>query len=501
MKKSKLLGITLILAVICTACGSTPKEPQNEPQSESQSTTEATAQQQDEVSEPWTSEGAYIDENGNHLILVHYSEEDAVGQVGWSVSAIIGDEMYGGFMDEVGSSLKGDIIAYDSNGNEKERKQISLTNADPYIVMVTDKAEVFQFTVDETDYTENVGETLPMFQYGLIHAYDGYDNLWAAAYNQLTFREGEAVTPENVLIPYVSIVDVDDSNPEDVLVYGDYYISEFEGSGDTLTCVSSSHIPGVIHMRRIGEGDASDYESLSMDKGLTDDEVKDIFGQYYDHYLTLSSDPQAVDSGIAANIADYVKANGLSFTKYALSDGSVQDIPKSFISVLREGTKLPDYEYPDPSSKEYAVYQYLLQDYNEMVNTSLCDVTIPYALIFAEDEKNPDDIVVMLTGWISSYNQEDGVLEMQSGSEWTGAVHLKKTSDGYEGMSLEALSDGSEYDPSAKRIFGSHYDDFKKITREDLNKIQKQVISDYVTSNGLDINSYQDLGSDPVSID
>ena len=495
MKKTLLFSIALITAITVSACGSTPQEPQNEPQS----TTESSTSQESTVSEPWTSEGAFIDENGNHLILVYYSEEDAVGQVGWTVSAIIGEEMYGGFMDEVNGSLKGDIIAYDSNGNEKEKKQISLTKADPYIVMVTDKAEVYQFTIDETDYTEDMGEVLPMFQYQLIHAYDGYDNLWAAAYNYLVFDESEVTDPSHVIIPYVNIVDVDDSDPKDVLVYGDYYLCELEQKEDTLCFVSGSHIPGIIHMEQFGEGDVADYEGISMDKGLTDDEVKELFGDYYDHYLELSSDVEMWESSTVNNIADYVKANSLPITKYQLDEDPAKDLPQSFVKVLREN-KLPAYTYPDPSSIEYAVYDYLLKSYAETVDTNFCDVVIPYASIFAVDESNDQDIIVMLTGWRTQYNLEGTQLQMQSGSEISGAVHLKKTENGYEGFALDELGDGSEYDTSAKKIYGSHYDDFKKISRKDLDEIQKQIITDYVKANSLEVDSYMDLGSDPVAI-
>lgn len=44
---------------------------------------------------------AQTDELGNYLILVYYSEEEGMGQYGWTISAILEDEMYGGFVDDV----------------------------------------------------------------------------------------------------------------------------------------------------------------------------------------------------------------------------------------------------------------------------------------------------------------------------------------------------------------------------------------------------------------
>ena len=498
MKKSYISGLLVLTAISLLACGSTSKEPEA---IQSAEPAPATVESDAPTTKTWSSEGVFIDERDNHLILTYYSEDMGMGQYGWTVSAILADEMYGGFMDEVDGSLKGDITAYDSDGNEKEKKTVTITQEDAYIVMETDAGDVYRFTADDTDYTEGMGEVLPMFQYESIHAFSGYDYFWAAVYNYLSFDAGDPVDPEHVLIPYAQIVDADDSDPEDILVYGDYYLWEFEKKDDTLAAVSSSHIPGVIHMRQIGEGDAALYEGFGMEQGLTDDETEKIFGQYYDHYLMLTSDEEARDSGIAYNIADYVKANSLPITKYQLVGDTEKELPESFIKVYRESAGLPAYEYPDPAAIEHEVYRYLLQSYLEKADTSLTDVTIPFACIIAKEEKDDQDIVVMLSGWISSYNLEGDQLQMQSGSEISGAVHLRKTAEGYEGTSIDEVLDGSEYQKSAKRIFGSHYDDFANLSREELDKVQKQIISDYVNMNGLAINSYQDMGSDPVSLD
>ena len=502
MKKLTLPVLLFLTAFTVSACGSNSVEPTVEQAAGADVAQSTDAVEADSsTDEAWSTDGVFIDEQGNYLILVYYSEEEGMGQYGWTISAILEDEMYGGFVDDVSGALKGDIMAYGSDGNVTETKTVTLTYADPYVVMQTDSGEEYQFTADDTDYTADIGDLLPMYQYQSIYAYDGFDNLWAAAYNYLSFDVEELSDLEHVLIPYVNIVDVDDSDPEDVLVYGDYYLWEFEQIDDTLCAVSSSHIPGIIHMTQIGEGDVADYYGNSMDQGLTDDEVEELFGEYYEHYLTITSDDDAWRSGMATIIADYVKANSLSITKYQLDGDSALDLPESYVKVYRETAGLPEYEYPDTTAKEYAIYQYILQSYYSEVDTSLYDVTIPYVYIFAEDDSDEQDIVVMFSGFIASYNLEDDVLKMQSGSEITGAIHLEKTSDGYEATSLDTLLDGSEYEKSAKEIFGSYYDDFTNLSDDDLAEVEKQVISDYVNMNDLSITGYQDLGSELITID
>ena len=52
-------------------------------------------------------------------------------------------------------------MAYGSDGNVTETKTVTLTYADPYIVMQTDLGEEYQFTADDTDYTADIGDLLP----------------------------------------------------------------------------------------------------------------------------------------------------------------------------------------------------------------------------------------------------------------------------------------------------------------------------------------------------
>lgn len=508
MKKTVVATWLLLTAFTLSACGSKTQDTGTGNQTDTSTKTETSDQTNSDAEAlqlstdtAWTSEGAYIDDQGNYLILVYYSEDMGMGQYGWTVSAIMGEEMYGGFMDEENGTLTGDIIAYDSDGSEKEIIPVTLTQDGDNVIMETDAGDVYTFTPDDTDYTAEIGDMLPMFQYQSIHAYDGFDNLWAATYNYLSFDAVDPVDPEHVLIPYANIVDVDDSDPDDVLVYGDYYVWEFEQNDDTLSSVSSAHIPGVIHMTQIGDDDFVDYYGFSMDQALTDDEVEEIFGEYYDHYLTLSSDEEMRDSGIAYNIADYVKANDLPITKYQIDDGEVKELPESLVTVFRESVDMPVYEYPDSSSKEYAIYQYLIQYYFEKTDTFNYDVIIPFVYIVGEDNSDSQDIVVMLTGWIGQYILEDDILVMQSGSEISGAIHLEKTDYGYEGTSFDEVLDGSEYEKSAKEIFGSYYNAFKDVSADDLAIVENQVIEDYVEENGLSISGYQDLGSDTVYFD
>ena len=64
------------------------------------------------------------------------------------------------------------------------------------------------------------------------------------------------------------------------------------------------------------------------------------------------------------------------------------------------------------------------------------------------------------------------------------------------------VGDGSQYMPTAKKIFGEKYDEFHKIARdeEEREKIRAQIVANYVAANGLTVTASQDYGWDPVPL-
>ncbi len=165
-------------------------------------------------------------------------------------------------------------------------------------------------------------------------------------------------------------------------------------------------------------------------------------------------------------------------------------------------TVLPPYEYPGPEVFYTVLYQYLLDEYGD--NYEEADVTIPTPFIIAEDESDHDDIKIWGDFWINSYNLNGDILENVAGGSYPGLIHIKATDDaaGYEVTGMEVVSDGSDYDPTAKKIFGDHYDEFVALGADDegRNAIRAQIIANYAAANDLSITAYQDYGWDPVTL-
>ncbi len=163
-------------------------------------------------------------------------------------------------------------------------------------------------------------------------------------------------------------------------------------------------------------------------------------------------------------------------------------------------TSLPQYEYPDKDSVYYAVNKHLVEVVAAVYEKS--DVSIPVVREVAIDESNPEDVIVYGDFDIYNYDLDGDTLMTASGGNYPGAMHLKKTDDGYEVTSFDVCEDGSAWNASAKKIFGEYFDKFMEIQPDDENrqKVRIETIAQYVEANNLPIKQYQDFGWDPVMI-
>ena len=135
-------------------------------------------------------------------------------------------------------------------------------------------------------------------------------------------------------------------------------------------------------------------------------------------------------------------------------------------------------------------------------NYSAGDYCIPYCLVVGTDETNPEDIQIWGDFWVENYNQAGDTLKSVSGGSHPGCMHVKKTDDGFEVVKFDAVGDGSEFNPTAKAIFGERYDDFMALVSNDDAKkaAREKSILDYAAANDLDISYYQDYGWPAVKV-
>ncbi len=148
------------------------------------------------------------------------------------------------------------------------------------------------------------------------YGYGGSDPVEAAAYQYMAEEMSKNYDAADASIPTVTIVAEDLTNENDVVVYGDFWIDNYNIEGDTLKSVSGGHYPGVMHMEKDGDGYVVSQMDLVADGGDFDQSAKELFGDYYDDFMNVYSDSDARDELRKITVTDYVHYNGLSVTQF-----------------------------------------------------------------------------------------------------------------------------------------------------------------------------------------
>lgn len=128
-------------------------------------------------------------------------------------------------------------------------------------------------------------------------------------------------------IPYSHVLAVDDSHPEEILVWGDFWVENFNLEGETLKSISGGSHPGLMHVAKMDDtyqvksfdavGDGSDFAPTA----------KAIFGERYDAFIALQSNDQAKKATREEAIAAYVSSHQISAKYYQDFGWDAQEIP------------------------------------------------------------------------------------------------------------------------------------------------------------------------------
>ena len=121
---------------------------------------------------------------------------------------------------------------------------------------------------------------------------------------------------------------------------------------------------------------------------------------------------------------------------------------------------------------------------------------VPLRNIVAVDESHAEDILVWGDFWVFNYNQEGDTLKCISGGSHPGLMHMRQTEKGYEVTAFDRVADGSDFLPSAKKIFGDRYDAFQTMYSDDVarEKLRSEGLAAHARQKGLAVTLYQDYG-------
>ena len=130
------------------------------------------------------------------------------------------------------------------------------------------------------------------------------------------------------------------------------------------------------------------------------------------------------------------------------------------------------------------------------------EVCVPTLMIVATDESDSTKAQVWCDCWIDWYRVAGDTLKTVSGGNHSGCMTLQLKDGKPVVTAFEQTLDGNRYLPSAKRIFGKHYDVYEGMhSKQDVrDAARKEQLREYVLRHKLNIRYYQDYGWDAVEL-
>ena len=148
--------------------------------------------------------------------------------------------------------------------------------------------------------------------------YTGSDPLYAAVHRYVTATLPKDYEPSDVSIPVVLVIDADEKDPEDILVWGDFWIYNYKLKDGVLETESGGDYPACIHLRKTEDG----YSAFSMD--VTRDgsdwmqSAQEIFGDgdRLALLMLVTANENLREAVRSFTIADYAYKNKLEIAGY-----------------------------------------------------------------------------------------------------------------------------------------------------------------------------------------
>ncbi len=145
----------------------------------------------------------------------------------------------------------------------------------------------------------------------------GQTNTYLSTIDSFLVNElGKLYAEGEYCVPTYTIVDVDSQKADDILVWGDFWVFNYNQAGDTLKCVAGGSHPGLMHLRKAGESyEVTAFEQVE-DGSNNLPTAKKIFGTRYDAFHTINSDEEAREATRATGLAEFVKKHGIKASLY-----------------------------------------------------------------------------------------------------------------------------------------------------------------------------------------
>ncbi|MCR4603754.1 MAG: hypothetical protein K5683_09540 [Prevotella sp.] len=141
-------------------------------------------------------------------------------------------------------------------------------------------------------------------------------NYFPAIDRYLTEQLGKQYAEGEHCVSIHNIVAVDEEKADDILVWGDFWVFNYNLVGDTLKCISGGAHPGLMHIQQTAKG----YEVKGFEQVEDGDQflptARMIFADKYDAFQAVNSDEKRREKLRAQGLSSYVKSHHLAATMY-----------------------------------------------------------------------------------------------------------------------------------------------------------------------------------------
>ena len=129
------------------------------------------------------------------------------------------------------------------------------------------------------------------------------------------------------------------------------------------------------------------------------------------------------------------------------------------------------------------------------------ELCVPTLMTVAE-EKQGDETHVWCDCWVEWYNLAGDTLKAVSGGNHSGRMILQQKERAPVVTAFEQTADGAAFLPSARRIFGEHFDVYQNMhSNQDVRDAARmEQLQEYIQRRKLNARYLQDFGSEAVAL-
>ncbi len=152
-----------------------------------------------------------------------------------------------------------------------------------------------------------------------------------------------------------------------------------------------------------------------------------------------------------------------------------------------------------------AIGDYLVREIGEhyLHDTARQELCVPTIMIVAANEVDSTTAHVWGDFWVDWYRPEGDTLKAISGGNHSGRMTLVQEEGKLRVTTFEQTVDGAGWEPSARRIFGPHYDIYQNIhSNQDIREANRNLqLRNYLRRHAISARYYQDYGWPAVEIE